>query len=140
MHKICDLCLQYDLPHQSTILTSPPSKEMFKNLVKKHVTDYWEQKLRIEAAPLTSLEFFLPQFMSVSSTHPIWTTAASSPTKTVMATVQARLLSGRHRTEALCSNWSSNNQGLCKLSPTCTSIEDVHCPPHDELSRPQQHT
>ena len=36
-----------------------------------------------------------------------------------MATQQARFLSGRYRTEVLCSHWSQNPQGYCKLSPDC---------------------
>ena len=74
-YQIRDLCIQYSLPHPSHLLSSPPTSEVFKKLVKKHVIDYWEQKLRHEAAPLTSLEFFNPRFMSLSSPHPIWTTA-----------------------------------------------------------------
>ena len=62
--------------------------------------------------------------MSLSTSHPLWTTAASSPTKTVMATVQGRLLSGRYWTEALCSYWS-NSIGLCTLSPICNVVEDM---------------
>ena len=124
-HQIRDLCLQYALPHPANLLSSPPKKECFKNLVKKHVIDYWEQKLRHEAAPLDSLEFFKPSFMSLTCSHPLWRTAAASPTKVVMATQQARFLSGRYRTEALCSHWSQNTQGLCKLSPDCQTAEDT---------------
>ena len=124
-HQIRDLCLQYDLPHPGQLLSSPPTKEVFKNSVKKHVIDYWEQKLRHEAAPLTSLEFFNPSYMSLTCSHPLWRTAAASPTKVVMATVQARFLSGRYRTEALCSHWSSNKEGLCKLSTDCQTPEDT---------------
>ena len=71
------------------------------------------------------LWFFHPAFMSHSSFHPIWRTAGSSPTKVVMATVQARFLSGRYRTEALCSHWSKNTEGKCKLSPDCNLREDT---------------
>ena len=124
MHQIRDLCLQYALPHPATLLSSPPSKESFRNLVKKKVTSYWEVKLRAEAAPMTSLEFFNPMFMSLSSPHPLWTSAGSSPSKVVMATVQAKLLSGRFRTQALCSHWQ-NNDKKCKLSLECNSDEDI---------------
>ena len=70
--------------------------------------------------------------MSLTKTHPIWTTAGSSPSKVVMATVQSILASGRFRTEALCSHWSNNSSGFCKLSETCQTDEDVthflkHC-------------
>ena len=41
------------------------------------------------------------------------------------ATQQARFLAGRYRTEALCSHWSQNTQGFCKLSPDCQTSEDT---------------
>ena len=70
--------------------------------------------------------------MSLRSPHPIWVTAASSPTKVVMASIQSLLISGRYRTESLCSHWSNNSTGICKLSETCLIAEDIthflqHC-------------
>ena len=71
--------------------------------------------------------------MSFTTPHPIWSSAGSSPAKVTMASVQARMLSGRYRTEALCSNWKINCTGLCLLSQSCSSsVEDLehilsHC-------------
>ena len=94
-HQIRNLCLKYSLPHPATLLSTPPTKEAYKSLVKKHVVNYWELLLRSEAESLPSLEFFHPSYMSLSTPHPLWRTAGASPTKVVMATVQARFLSGR---------------------------------------------
>ena len=50
-----------------------------------------------------------------------------------MATIQARMISGRFRTAALCSHWSSNSNGNCQLSDSCSNTsEDIlhilaHC-------------
>ena len=100
----------------------------FKRLVKKRVTDYWEQLLRSEAADprYSSLIYFNPRFMSLSSPHPLWTTAGSSPAQVAMATVQAQMLSGRYRSESLCRHWSSKNKnGFCLL-PSCKGlVEDL---------------
>ena len=64
--------------------------------------------------------------MSLASTHPIFTTAGSSPAKVAMATVQAVMASGRYRTEALCSHWSKNKRGVCLLSDLCSdTIDDI---------------
>ena len=124
--QICSLCLQYLLPHPLELLESPLQKTPYKNLIKKHVINYWEQKLRSEASPLLSLTFFRPSFMSLTRPHPIWTSAGSSPSKIAMATVQAKMCSGRYRTESLCSHWSKNRNGFCLMSPTCsTTIEDL---------------
>jgi hypothetical protein len=96
-------------------------------MVKKRVIDYWEQTLRAEASPLPSLIHFKPQFMSLKTTHPLWTTAGCSPVKVAMATVQAQMLSGRYRTDYLCRHWSKNKSGSCLLSPNCSSVSgDLH--------------
>ena len=58
---------------------------------------WWQKKLRVEAAPLSSLSMFKTNFMSLSRTHPIWTSAGVSPYEVEKATIQARMLSGRYR-------------------------------------------
>ena len=89
-----------------------------------------------EAELLPTLVYFKPQFMSLKRSHPLWTTAGASPTKVVMATVQARFLSGRYRTQSLCRHWSGTS-GMCKLSPDCNTPEDTvhilqHCKSLDQ--------
>ena len=79
-HQIRELCLQYSLPHPSILLSSPILKSKFKNLVKKNVVDFWEQKLRHDSSQLESLQYFHPEYMSMSSPHTIWKTAGASPT------------------------------------------------------------
>ena len=126
--QIRDLCLQYRLPHPLQLLSKPLSKLKFKKLVKSHIIDYWEIKLRTEALPLTSLEFFNPSFMSLKTPHPIWRTAGSSPAKVTMATVQAKMLSGRYRTQLLCSHFTPQGSKICQLSQCCKesgAVEDL---------------
>ena len=125
---IRDLCLQYSLPHPLTLLQSTLSKDQFKSMVKKSVINYWEIKLRAEAASLPSLEYFHPQYMSLMSPHPVWTTAGPLSYHVAMSTVQATMISGRYRTEMLCSNWSPNSSGHCQ-APSCQGLnlpEDLH--------------
>ena len=58
--------------------------------------------------------------------HDLWTTAGSSPARVAMATVQAQMISGRYRTQQLCSHWSPHTTGFCLLSSSCAStIEDL---------------
>ena len=127
--QILRLFKQYQLGQPLDLLCSPVPKETFKKLVKKRVLDYWEQHLRaeVENSNYSSLTFFKPDFMSLTKPHPLWSSAGSSPSNIVMATVQAQLVSGRFRTERLCRHWSSNKLGSCLLSPSCCDIsEDVH--------------
>ena len=78
--------------------------------------------------------------MSLAKPHPIWTTAGSSPYEVNKACVQAKMLSGRFRTESLCRFWSTNTNGYC-LAPTCHEIvEDiehilVRCPSLEDSRR-----
>ena len=66
--------------------------------------------------------------MSLCKPHPIIRTAGSSPYEVTKAGIQALFLSGRYRTETLCSHWSSNPGGYC-LCPSCT---DKHIPEDEE--------
>ena len=94
-------------------------------MIKSHVISYWENKLRGEAAPLLSLSYFHPSFMSLVKPHPIWTTVGSNPFEVTKAIQQARFLSGRYRSESLASHWSTNTNGYC-LAPTCnTTVETI---------------
>ena len=123
---IREVCLQYCLPHPLELLRSQISKQRFKTIMKKHVINYWEILLRAEAAALDSLSFFNTKFCSLSSPHPMWSTAGSSPAKVAMCTIQGQMVSGRFRTEELCSNRSNNKAGTCLLSPECSSTpEDI---------------
>ena len=140
--KIRELCLQYSLPHPLILLQSPESKLAYKKLIKKHIINYWEHELRSQAQELLSLEYFHPNFMSLTSPHAIWTTAGSSPYQVSMATIQALMISGRYRTEALCSHWIQDNDGSCQTS-TCRGTsqpEDLRhilakCPSLDQVRK-----
>ena len=74
----------------------------------------------------SSLTYFKPQFMSLTSPHPLWTSSGSSPANIAMATVQSLMLSGRFPTERLCRHWSVNKSGFCLLSSTHPeAVEDI---------------
>ena len=122
--EIRTLSLQYGLPHPLVLLQSPPSKDHFKTLVNKKVVDFWERKLREEAKPLTSLKYFKPHFMSLTSPHPIWTTAGSSPYQVSMSTIQGVMLSGRYRTEELCCHFTKDKTRFCQ-TPNCRGLSYV---------------
>ena len=127
--EIRNLCLLYSLPHPLSLLETPMTKDNYKKLVKQQITNFWEIKLRNEASSLSSLEFFHPNFMSLRSPHPIWTTAGSSSYQVAMSTVQGLMISGRYRTEQLCRHWSANKKGFC-LAPSCIGLELVEDLPH----------
>ena len=109
----------YQLPHPLTILDNPPTKVSFKKLVKAKIHDYWEKKLRAEAALLPSLKYFNPQFMSLSRPHKLWTTAGNNPFEVAKARVQLLFLSNQYPCAKVSRHWSAENpEGLCTY-PLC---------------------
>ena len=126
------LSQQYQLPHPLLLLQNPLTKTTFKKIIKSKVQDYWENSLRHSASTLSSLAYFHPEFMSLSVPHPLWTTCDSNPFEIAKSTVQAKLLSGRYRTDKLLKHFSKNNTGNCSLCEDETegSIEHllVLCP------------
>ena len=119
--QIRDICLQYQLPHPLHLLDNPPDKNNFKKLVKLKVAEHWQSVLRSEAAPLTSLKYFNPNFFSLLAPHQTWLSAGSNPFESSKSMVVAKMLSGRYRTEQLCRFWSFNRSGNC-VFPTCQDI------------------
>ena len=117
--QVKDLCSKYDIPDPMTLFTAnPPTKGLFKRSVKAKITSYWEIKLRSDAANLSSLTFFKPQFYSLSRPHPMWTSAGNNPHEVEKACYQAKMISGRFRTCWLSRHWSGDKSGSCSL-PTC---------------------
>ena len=81
--------------------------------------------LRDESNALKSLTYFKPQFMSLVRPHPLFTTAGNSSYNIMRACCQARMLSGRYRSQALLRHWRPQNTGLCLLSDSCNEMEDL---------------
>ena len=133
------LCLKYHLPHPLDLLDMNLTKPAYKKLVGARIVDFWEKKLRREAQQLTSLEYFHPEYMSLNSPHPIWSSAKSNPYQVTKSVVQARMLSGRYRTEYLCRHWSMRD-GAC-LASSCTGLQHpetiehilLFCPSYAEI-------
>ena len=66
--------------------------------------------------------------MSLSTTHPIFTSCGTAPYEVSKAVIQAKWLSGRARVESLTRHWdNSNKEGICPLwklvKPTVGTIE-----------------
>ena len=118
--QIRNLCLQYRLPHPMDLIKSPHPKQVFKKLVKSKVIDFWEHHYRMEALSLDSLCYFQPSFMSLTTPHPIWSSAKSNPYEVSKARIQALMLSGRYRTEMLMSHWT-HRDGNC-LALSCSGM------------------
>ena len=64
---------------------------------------------------LSSLSYFKPAYMSLSSAHPIWTTCQENSFEISKAIVQAKLLSGRYRSDRLLRHFDKTLTGDCSL-------------------------
>ena len=116
--QIRQLCNQYCFPSPLSLLENPLTKPKFKKLIKSRVLDYWRRKYELEASERDSLEFFKPQFLSLSRPHPLWTTCASNPWEINKALIVARLLSGQYISDWHARHWSKENpDGFCLLCP-----------------------
>ena len=76
--------------------------------------------LRQSSANLSSLTYFNPNYMSLSTPHPIWTTCEGNSFEIAKALIAAKFLSGRYRTDKLLKHFSKDNTGNCSL---CNEVE-----------------
>ena len=112
------LSKKYSLPDPLQILVNPPSKLHLKKLFQPKIIEFWHTELSKQAAAKPSLQFLSCPFLPLGSgPHPIWLSCRSSKSAVKMATVQAKMISGRYRTDALTSKWTGGN-ARCLL-PGC---------------------
>ena len=107
---IRDVCLQYGLQHPLLSLEHPLPPSRYKSVCKEKVYEYWHSKFALRCLDLSSLRYFQPYFLSLSRTHPIWSSLDGSPYQSKAAHVQALLLTGRYRTERLKRFWTPKNR------------------------------
>ena len=145
--KVRDLLLQYQLPHPLVLLSDPPPKAMFKNLVKSKVTDYWETHLRLSVSPLLerSLCYFNPKYMSLNRPHKLLSAAGSNPYEVSKALIQLKFLSSqypsnerkRHCTPTnragLCTNLSCSTDGIILDSQAYPKVREKLLTHYQEL-------
>ena len=84
-------------------------------MCKAKILSWWEQRLRGEAALLSSLPYFRPSHMSLNSPHPMWS-LAETPFEVGKSCTVASLLSGCYVTDHRARHWSNiNPSGYCQL-------------------------
>ena len=120
--QVRDICLLYSLPHPLELLQHPPTKLSFKNLVKRNVTEYWENLLRTETLHLSSLIFFNSTQLSLQKPSFLWLSAGSNSFECSKSLIVGKMVSGRYRSDYLCRHWTpANRKGYC-LADTCNEV------------------
>ena len=118
--QIREITSLYALPDPLVTLSNPPpSKQVWKKRVKTAVCSHWHATLVAQAAALPSLCYLRPAFIPLGrGAHPVWSHCPPSSTAVRAATIQARMLSGRYRTDWLRRHWGAGETGVCRL-PGC---------------------
>ena len=119
--QVRNVCLRYGLPHPLELLENPLPKIKFQKLVKQKIAEFWHRQLSAKIESLSSLVHFNSSYHSLLLPHPLWTTAGCNPHEVNKATILARMISGRYRTERLCRFWTDNRHGHC-LAPGCDKV------------------
>jgi hypothetical protein len=102
------------LPSSTYFHQQPTTKSGLQKIVKSKVTDYWENKLRMEASFLPSLEYFHPEFVSLSAPHKLYTSAGSKSFKVAKAGIQLLVLANQYPSSKNTRHCSiQNSDGLC---------------------------
>ena len=105
---------QYDLPSCYDLLQNPPGKLTWKELVKRTVNSYWDNKLKLEAASKSSLKYVNIDRLSIGKTHLIWSSAGQNTHAITKASIKCRMLLGVYTLQA---NRHKFNQ--YEVEPTC---------------------
>ena len=64
--------------------------------------------------------------MSLLKPHLLWTTCCGNSYELNKASIQAKYLSGRFRTEKLLAKFSSSNSEFCQLHPSTETVGDLY--------------
>ena len=108
---------KYGLQDPLLVLQQPPTRGRWKATCRSAVTVWWLGHFRGQAAILSSLKYCKYHFFSLSTPHPIITTARS-PYEVARATTVATMLSGRYATDHRARRWDhANPTGRCRLCP-----------------------
>ena len=115
MH-IVDLCSMYNLPSPHELLWQQPSKDAWKELITKQVTEHWETKLKESAANKSTLRYMDLDRASLSEPHIVWKAAIKNPRASDRAIIKARFLTGTYNLHGRRVHFiSPEYQPNCKL-------------------------
>ena len=86
---------QYQLPPALQLMENTPKTAAWKRTTKTTITSFWEDKLKMQARQMKSLQHLNLDMCSVTAGHPVWQTG-TDPRQVPMASVRAQILTGRY--------------------------------------------
>ena len=122
--KVKELLMKYGLPSPYELLSSPPTKDAWKNLTTTAIDTYWQTKWQDDHAEKSSLKRLNIDACKIGTPHHIWSTLPPDCREVEKAAIKARLITG---TYVLQYNQAKYNQ--YENDPTCilckTATEDI---------------
>ena len=116
--SVCKTLIKYSLPSAHDLICDPPSKAVWKHQINTSVQEYWNEKLRQDAASKSSLKYLNINACQIGSTHPSWDTVESNQRDVYRATIKAKLLTGTYNLQGNRARFNQFN-----IDPTCLLCE-----------------
>jgi hypothetical protein len=110
------LVTRYDLPSIYQLFMNPPSKHMWKRMLRQNIASHVTCRLRLEASRKTTLRYLNVEACNPGQLHPSLASVANSPRDIVRGCVKIRLLLGQYRLQADIARQSGGK-------PTCLSCK-----------------
>ena len=105
---------RYNLADIHELLYNMPSKESWKETVRRTVHSYWEETLLADCITKSTLQLCNIEALSIGTAHPVWSSVDSNVRDAKRAVTKARFLTGTYIVQSKLSCFNQN-----KVDPTC---------------------
>ena len=136
------LLAKYDLPTAFSIIQKPPSKMVWKGLVKKAVATFWMKQLMDCVCDQTSVRYLNMSACKIGTQHHVWTSCSSDPFDTHQAMVKVKLLVGKYPLQTTISRFKEGTDAtciLCNAAPETRAHFLLECPTLEPTRQPLLH-
>jgi len=116
-----NLLEQYNLPDVKTLLTKIPSKNKWKEDVKKAIDIVWSEKLLSDCENKSILKYCNTSTLKIGTVHSTWLSIQNNIKDVRRGNIKARLLTGNY---VLQSNFSKFNQHQVNHTCLLCQVED----------------
>lgn len=113
--KIVELTELYSLPSPYDLIESPPSKHVWKQLVKKSVHSFWIDHMKTEVKTKSTLQYICLDNIETGHVHNIWESCGSETFAITKACVKSKIATGTYTLQLHKAKFSRN----CLVSSTC---------------------
>ena len=90
--SVCKTLIKYSLPSVHDLICDSPSRAVWKQQINTSVQEYWNEKLRQDAASKSSLKYLNINACQICTTHPSWDTVESNQRDVYRATSKQSFL------------------------------------------------